>query len=260
MTKKRMMALLPAALLVLGGCGGDDGPSSPGSGNSNDDHVEVVSVSPAHESAGVEGLVELKVEFDRPVSQVVAVLLPEGLGFLSDEWLLKNDDGTVWSKTLNVTSGTEYQLIVIEAIGEDGTRLETPSTTVFTTRETLPQGKIAGKVTTPASTTPTGTIIMVYDANHWEAGFESIFDPDVIRSFGYVDDESGEFEVPYLASGNYYVMALKYDFEESEDGVVQVEDVYLGIYGSWAAIPEFERIDLPANGEFMDADIAVVAR
>lgn len=256
---KRFLMLMAIAVSVLAGCGGGDSPTSPNSNNSNEDFVKVVSVTPAHESAGQEGLVELRVDFDRPVSEIVAVLLPEGLGFSNDDWLLRSDDGTSWSKQLNVRSGKEYQFIVIEALGEDGNRIENPVMTVFTSRATLPQGKISGKVTAPSTISPMGTLIMAYDANQW-TGFDSVFDPDVLTAFGYIDDASGEYEVPYLNNGNYYMMALKYNFEEGEDGVVQVEDVFLGIYGQWAAVPQFEKISLPQDGLFDEADIQIFLR
>ncbi len=257
---KRFMMIMMVAVSVFAGCGGGDSPTSPGnSNNSGTDHVKVAQVTPTHESSGHEGIVELSVEFDRPVTEVVAVLLPEGLGFSNDNWLMKNADGTSWSKTINIRSGKEYQFIVIEAVGEDGTKLVNPVMTVFTSRHALPMGKISGKVTAPSTISPQGTIIMAYDANQW-TGFDSIFDPDVLLAFGYIDNESGEYEVPYLNNGNYYIMALKYDFEEGEDGVIQVEDVFMGIFGQWAAMPQFQNIRLAENAEYDQADIQIFMR
>ncbi len=262
--KKRFSIGLSAALLalVVAGCGGGDSPTGAGgsAGGADTDHVKIVSMSPADETVGLEGLVELKIEFDRPVSRVVAVLLPDALGFSSDEWLLRSADGKMWTKTISIRSGRDYHFIVAEAIGEDSTRMERPEVVVFTSRETLPEGTITGKVSTPAVTiSPVGTVVLAYDANRWQ-GFDSINDPDILVSFGYVEDDGGAFVVDHLHSGNYYLLALKYDFETSSDGVVQNQNVYMGIYGLWAAYPEFEKISLPVDGTYTDADIDLFRR
>lgn len=221
---------VPAVLILsLLGCGGgDDNPAGP-DGSDTQEHVKILSISPADGSSQVGEQVELVIRFDRPVDQVGAIMVPD-LKWMDEDWLLRSEDGTTFSRVVALEEETVYQVIVFGALGSDSTYLDEAMMVAFTTSDALPQGSISGTIDTPHSYSAEGTVLLLVDATRWlpQYGFGSNNSPEEhLVAFGFVADDSGVYRISHVRAGNYYLYAFK---DSGADGVVEEGKDLFGFY------------------------------
>jgi len=229
--KKFTPFFLILGLVLFHGCGGES--TGPDNGN-EPDHVSIVQIDPVHGTVGLEDTAQVRIEFDRAVASVGAILVP-GLKWMDEDWLFRSADSTTFYRTIVVQPEKVYQMIVFGALGADGSYLDEAQMTVFTTTGELPTGSITGKATAPASHSPKGTVILLVDAKSWVPSYgfsEENSLEDNIVAFGFVSESSGDFAIDNLPSGQYYLYAFK---DATSDGVVEDENDLFGVYGEWGA-------------------------
>ncbi|MFH1276910.1 MAG: hypothetical protein ABIK65_00800 [Candidatus Eisenbacteria bacterium] len=247
---------IPAVLvlLVFGCGGGEDNPAGPGDGDT-EETLKIVSIFPADGSVQVGEQVEIMIQFDRPVEQVGAIMVPD-LKWMDEDWLLRSEDGTTFSRTVALEEEMVYQMIVFGAVGTDSTYLSEATMIAFTTSDVLPEGAISGTVETPNSYSAEGTVLLLVDATHWlpEYGFGGNSPEDYLVAFGFVSDGTGAYRISHVRAGNYYLYAFK---DSGADGVVEEGKDLFGFYditGLSGLIP----IRVYAGAETTDIDFPVL--
>jgi hypothetical protein len=213
---------------LLAGCGGgSDSPSGPGNG---EEKVRVMSVEPADGTYGLSDSVVVRVEFDEPVLEVGAILVPSLRGLAGNgsylQWLIRSEDMRTFSRTVALEPNTAYQLLVVWALGADSTGLEEPRVVGFSTTAEAPNGTIEGHIDTPPSYDPDGSILILVDAYHW-IGWAGQDFQDYILALGWVDDPGGDYRIGHLAPGKYYLYAFR---NVTENGSYSEEKSLFGIY------------------------------
>ena len=214
------------SILAAGCGGGDDNPAGPGD-NEPVETLKITSIEPAHGSIQVGEEMEIRIEFDRPVIGVGAIMVPD-LRWMDQDWLFRSEDSTTYSRVINLEEDQAYQLIVFGAVGADSTYLDEAEMIAFTTSETLPTGIVSGIVETPNSYSAEGTVLFLVDATHWIPGGAGTNLEDHITAFGFVAGSAGDYRIENVESGNYYLYAFK---DVSADGAVDNEKDLFGFYG-----------------------------
>ncbi len=242
---------LLTTLAIFVGCGGGgDNPTDPNGSNTRDE-IKIVSMSPTAQTTGVENVVTVSIEFDRPVAEVFAILWPGGWGLGSDgiDWLEKSADGKTWSRTVSLESDRVYQLIVLGAVGDDGTAMGDPAIASFTAMENFPGGGIRGNIMTASTVSPRGTILFIIDANR-NVSSNGLFEDGVLISMGWVTDEDGDYVIPNLKPGLYHILAMKDGDDDGNVWGTKGVDL-IGHYGDQTIFLSFDEVRVIA-GQFTD--------
>lgn len=225
--KVKWIGIVVGTMALVSGCGG--GGDNPAGSGDPPETLKIVSISPADGSSQVGEEAEVRIQFDRPVDLVGAIMVPD-LRWMDEEWLIPSEDGTAFSRNITLRDNTVYQMIVFGAMGSDSTYLDEPQMVSFTTSDLLPQGSISGVVETPNSYTAEGTVLLLVDATHWlpQYGFGSGNSPEqYLVAFGFVPDKTGAYQIEHVRNGNYYLYAFK---DSGADGLVEDEKDLFGFY------------------------------
>lgn len=242
---------LLTTLAIFVGCGGGgDSPTDPNGSNPRDE-LKIVSMTPVSQTTGLDNVITVSIEFDRPMEEVFAILWPGGWGLGADgiDWLEKSADGKTWSRTVSIESDLVYQLIVLGAIADDGTEMGDPEIASFTAMENFPGGGIRGNITTASTVSARGTILFIIDANR-NVSSNGLFDDGVLISMGWVTDEGGDYVIPNLKPGLYHILAMKDGDDDGNVWGTRGVDL-IGHYGDQTIFLEFEEVRVIA-GQFTD--------
>ncbi|NNE09963.1 MAG: carboxypeptidase regulatory-like domain-containing protein [Gemmatimonadetes bacterium] len=242
---------LLTSLAIFVGCGGGgDSPTDPNGSNTRDE-IEIVKMTPASQTTGLDNVITVSIEFDRPMAEVFAILWPGGWGLGSDgiDWLERSADGKTWSRTVSIESDLVYQLIVLGARGDDGMEMGDPEIASFTAMENFPGGGIRGNIMTAGTVSARGTILFIIDANR-NVSSNGLFDDGVLISMGWVTDEDGDYVIPNLKPGLYHILAMKDGDDDGNVWGTRGVDL-IGHYGDQTIFLEFDEVRVIA-GQFTD--------
>lgn len=249
--------LLTSLALFVGCGGGGDNPTDP-SGSNTPDELKVMTMSPSTQTTGLDNVVTVSIEFDRPVSEVFAILWPGGWGLGSDgvDWLEKSSDGKTWTRTVSLKNDVVYQLMVIGALADDGTEISDPQIATFTTMASFPGGGISGKIMTASTVSARGTVVFIIDANRNVPG-QAFFEDGVLVSMGWVTDENGDYVIPNLKQGLYHILAMKDGDNDGNVWGTRGVDL-IGFFGDQTLFLDFEEVRVIAGTITEDRDFSML--
>ena len=111
--------------------------------------LEVVSLTPEERTVGVDLETDLVIEFNRPafLFEEDILIFPEPL---SIGGLEENEDGTVFTLSLELEEDTIYRVVVDDAEDEDGGGLIEPAASIFTTADEFVElSRVSGRLVLP---------------------------------------------------------------------------------------------------------------
>ena len=209
---KRVSAILAALLFtMLAGCGGgDDNPAGTG-GNGNEEHISIVSLTPADESCGLGNQVEIEITFDRPVEDFYTLLIP-GFDILQSGHFIPNEDRTSFRRDHAIQGDKIYQLMIFSAFDADtSVFLDEPSMITFTGQDSMPVCGVEGRIRTPSAYGPEGTVLLLLNGMYWSPQFtldDEAF-TNAMQAISFVENGNGDFNLCHLPTGYYYLFAFK---------------------------------------------------
>ncbi|MDQ7066000.1 MAG: Ig-like domain-containing protein [candidate division KSB1 bacterium] len=178
----------------------------------------VTSITPSHGTAQVPQNTSISIVFNQPIDQsgqyifdengepVNWRLYPDTDETLNSYTMISSDGKTFTLVNLSLKANTQYTFVVEGAFAADGTPLSGPAVVMFTTGDGLPDGRISGSVS------GTGVNFQRVLVNVF---VQSPFNDFFFAGFA-VPDNSGNYSVPYLPAGSYYVIAT---YDSNGNGV-----------------------------------------
>jgi len=163
--------------------------------------LTVTSVSPANGAVNVPLSTTLSITFSEAIDST------KGMGYTNISQAsdpIISPDLRTFSSNITLSPNTAYFFIFINNVAVGGSRLQTPFLTYFTTGSAFPTPTISGVVQSgQTSVSPAYSMVFISLINPMKTEDT----PDFVMAT--LADASGNFTIPYVRNGNFYIIAAK---------------------------------------------------